>query len=441
MAFNQISLDNLSFQIGNSLDDQREIYWTRLEKYYAITEALRVWGAYTSYWRTRGSFNLTPNVPYYDLSSKLPLLRPRTVTLQDMVQEIQYHCLEAPNGISGLNMSGQVQVSSIITAIARARNRFVIDSCLPLELIASSMGPPTPEGLCSVDEDIVYIHRAGWQDAFSQKWSNLWRQDEWAYDKTDPTWMTDPGEPQSFSEALNSPLNLQIYPPPNNQGNLELIAAKSITMDINNPASPLNFPDEWCHGIKYAALNDIFDSGMIFDPVRAEYCETRYQQAVSGITNIKTVNRLIIGNNQVPIDSYAALDAGDIYWRNRYGSPETCGVMNDFLVIAPLPDKSYGASVDLVQSAPIPATGDAFIQIGQEELANLIDYCVNYLTLKCGGKNLQDTFGNYDSFMTKVDQRKANNDVKIMYLNALTNQPMKEEIDRPTKNKPKRKDK
>jgi len=60
--------------------------------------------------------------------------------------------------------------------------------------------------------------------------------------------------------------------------------------------------------------------------------------------------------------------------------------------------------------------------------------------LKCGGKDLQDTFSGYDSFMSKVDQRKASNAVKIQYL-TLIDQPAKEERERPTMSKTKMKEK
>lgn len=435
MPYAQYTFNSLADQLGNSLDDPREFYWTRLEKFYALSEAFRVWGAYTAYWRSRGPFDLTVGVPYYDLSVKLPTLRPRTYTLQNIVQEIQYHCLEAPNGVTGTGMSGQINLQSILKAVTRARNRFVIDSCLPLQVNASP-GPADTDGLCVIDPSVVYIHRAGWLDN-SGVYNNLWRQDEWGYDKNQPLWQQEPGRPESFSEALNAPLSIQLYPTPLNAGALELITANSIVIDTTQASASLNFPDEWVHGIKYAALNDLFGSGMLEDSVRAEYCETRYQQAVSGIKNIRSINRVVVNGVQVPLDTFAAIDAGNIYWRNQSGRPLICGAMNDFLVVTPVPNNTYGALVDVVQSAPIPTDGNQYVQIGQEEIDNIMDYCINYLMLKCGGKDMQDTFTNYDSFMSKVDQRKASNDVKIIYLE-LIDQPAKEERERPTMSRPKR---
>lgn len=435
MAYAQVTLDQLALQLADSLDDLNEFYWTRLEKYYAISEALRVWGAYTSYWRARGSFGLVAGSPYYDMSVVLPTLRPRITSLQSMVQEIQFHLLENPGGIAGPGMSGQIKVGSILKSIARARNRFIIDSELPLRA-NPAIGPTGALGMVDIDPSIVYVHRAGWQDA-GGRWSNLWRQDEWAFDKGQPQWTLTPGLPVAFSQAVNSPLTLQLYPPPQNAGALELITANSKVLDLTVPATSMDFPDEWVHGIKYAALNDLFGSGQIYDPLRAQYCDTRYQQAVSGVVNIKTINRLLVGNNQIPIDTFAAIDAGNPYWRNTTGSPMIGGVMHDILIVTPVPDSAYGASVDLVQSAPIPTSGTDFVQIGQEEIANILDYCINYLMIKCGGKDMQDTFANYDSFMSKVDQRKSTNSVNIIYMDPILNQGDKEETQRPTRSLPK----
>lgn len=435
MAYNQITFDNLADQLGNSLDDPHEFYWTRLEKFYALSEAFRVWGAYTAYWRARGAVQLRAGVPYYDLSVELPTLRPRTYSLQDIVQEIQFHCLEAPNGVAGTGMSGQVNLQSILKAVSRARNRFVIDSALPLQIGAGN-GPASSDGICVLEPTTVYIHRASWRDATSGEYSNLWRQDEYAYDRNQPEWLQEPGRPKSFSEALNSPLNMQLYPTPVNQGGLELITANSMTIDTSLASSPLNFPDEWCHGIKYAALCDLFSSGMIGDPVREQYCETRYQQAVSGVKTLRTINRIIVNGNQVPLDTFAAIDAGYMYWRNQIGAPLICGALNDFVIVTPVPDRVYGATFDVVQSAPIPTDGSQYVQIGQEESENILDYATTYLMLKCGGKDLQDSFTLYDGFMSKVEQRKASNAVKIFYME-LINQPEQEDVQRPTMRKPK----
>jgi hypothetical protein len=148
-GYSQVSLGTLTSQISGILDDAGQVYWTAPEIQYAIWEALRYWGALTNYWRARGAFALSPGTPYYDLSVQLPALRTRSWTLGQMTQEIQYLLLEAPNGISGVGMSGQVSVSTILSAIQRARNRFALDSKIPLSIHRTQASTP-PDGLVTL---------------------------------------------------------------------------------------------------------------------------------------------------------------------------------------------------------------------------------------------------------------------------------------------------
>jgi hypothetical protein len=159
VAYTQYSLDSFASQIGILLDDQNELYWTRQEKYLAIWEAMRVWGAYTSYWRNRGAFvtqytweslpipwgsaafNWNTIPVWYDLAGFLPALRTRTWTLNQIVTDIQYMCLEAANGISGTGMSGQISIQSILQDTF-ASQRFW--QCFPREHTASNVRVDVP---------------------------------------------------------------------------------------------------------------------------------------------------------------------------------------------------------------------------------------------------------------------------------------------------------
>ena len=102
-----------------------------------------------------------------------------------------------------------------------------------------------------------------------------------------------------------------------------------------------------------------------------------------------------------------SLDAGYPYWRNQTGPPNTAGVLFDTIALNPgITDQAYSVSVDLVQPAPINMS-DATqpLQLGDEDIAHIINYALNYLMLKTGGTEFKSTFDNYDSFMSAVSQR------------------------------------
>ncbi len=438
-SYTQITLTQLLAQLGTNLDDTSSLYWTDLEKTYAIQEGLRVWGALTSYWRTRGSFSTAPNTTYYDLSAQLPLLRTRSWTLNQLTQEIQFACLEAPGGIIGLGMSGQIQVQNILDAIQRARNRFVIDTRLPLSVLTSAtLNPPPPDGLMQFDQSAVYVHRAAWLDlgpgGAPGAWTNLWREDAWSVDHGNPQWTIEAGPPVEYSEAELAPLMLQLSPPPSNAGGLEILAVESLVLDLTDPTQTFDIPDEWIHAVKYAALADLFGpNSQIYDPLRAGYCEQRYSQAIDFAKTARSLLRVMVGNVPLGIDSLAALDAGHPSWRNQLGTPGLAGVLYDILAFDSQPYASLGVTVDVAQSAPIPLLGSDFIPLGSEDIGSLVDYCTHVLTLKCGGKELTGTMPDYDSFMRAASQRMGINRAKIRYLEPLFGMPGREWSARPDK--------
>ena len=399
-----------------------------------------MWGAYTNYWRTRGSFNLSPTAPtpYYDLSVVLPTLRTRSWTLGQMVTEIQYMLLENPSGIAGTGMSGQITVSAILQAIQLGRNRWIQDVLFPVSVHTAFLNPPPPTGMVPFSQNSVFVHRAGWQDLPGGVWSNLWRQDAWAADKSNQLWTLAPGMPLAFSEAENAPLQLQLIRAPLNEGNLEAITVDSLQIDTTVPGSLFGVPDEWVHGIKYAALSYLLNGeGEIKDVMRGEYAEQRYTQAVSLAKDARSVIRLLCNGVPLQMDTLTAMDAGNPYWRNQSGAPQVAGAIYDVVAINPgIPDQAYGMMADVVQSAPLPnATiqnnSNDYIQLGLEDLDHLTDYVTHLLVFKCGGTDFKSTMPSYDSFMSTVAGRKAVNAADIQYMTPLFAQAQREQQQRP----------
>lgn len=442
--YTQITLSEFVAQIGVLMDDTTAVYWTVPEIQSVIYEAMRVWGATTNYWRTRGVFNLSPtqNSAYYDLSVVLPSLRTRTWTIGQMVTDIQYMLLENPSGVAGTGMSGQVGISSILNAIQVARNRFVLDTRFPLSIHSILEAPPPPTGLIDFPQDSVYVHRAAWQDITSGTWANLWRSDAWGYDKSDPMWNSTPGAPELFSEAENAPLKLQLVPPPVANGYLEALTVDSLSVDVTSDASLFNIPDEWIHAVKYSALSYLLSGeGQIKDMVRATYAEQRYQQAVALCVDARSIIRLLSNGVPLNIDSLVNIDSSQPFWRNQTGTPESAGVLYDIVAINPgSPDAQYGIAADVVQTAPLPTLGvptpedqSQYMQIGPEELDHISDYVCHVLTFKCGGAEFKSTMSGYDNFMQAVAGRKAINAAKIRYMVPLFGMPQKEWASRPDK--------
>jgi len=425
--YTDVTFSQFITQISALMDDTAQKYWTVLDIQAATYEALLYWGALTGYWRTRATFNAcqftqqfqgpawTP--PYVDLSAQLPLLRSRSYTLGQLVQEIQLMLLEASNGVSGAGMSGQITVTAIIDAIQEARNLFVLDARLPLSYhwpIANT----SQSGIITLPDASVYVHRLAWQSVAGQ-WTPLWRQDSWALDYALPNWTNNPSTPTAYSESELAPLMVQLVPPPLSAGTLEAFTVDSLTLAVAN-STPLGLPNEWVHAVKYKALAILLSSSsQANDPLRAQYSQKRYEQYVEFARNAISVLRVLVNNVPMPLDSLSNYDAAEPYWMNTSGPPVAAICMYDWVALVPAQlDQLYGVSVDITPSAPLP-TSAGFMPVGREDLPNIEKYVRHILTFKCGGKEFTNTMSEYDSYMRAVDGRKRINKAKIQYLEPL----------------------
>ena len=430
-GYTQVSLDDLTSQLGVLLQDESAVYWIEEEKLFAVFEALRMFGAMTSYWRARGTFNITPATPWYDLSVQLPALRPRAWTLNSLVRQMQFMLLEAPS-FTGAGGSGQITVTDILNAIQRGRDQFVIDVQFPYAVhLNTDFSVIAPDGLVQLPDTTIYLHRLTFQDSTSGAYSNLWREDAWATDHNNQLWTLEPGTPQAFSQSENSPLTAQLIPAPVNAGGLEAVTVDSLQMDLTKPATTLGIPDEWVYGIMYSALADIFSAGQTADPLRFTYCDTRYSQIVDAARMARSVIRLQLNGVPLPVDTLAAIDAGNPYWRNHPAKPQMAGILYDLIAVANIPDTGYSILADVVQAAPIPANTSLPIQIGPEDVDVILKYAMTTLLVKCGGQELEACYPGLDDFTKAVGLRNRTLAVKARYLTPLMGQAQSEWAQRP----------
>ena len=112
MPYDQYTLGGITSDIQSLISDTVGVYWNVAEIQFGIFEFLREWSAMTGYWRQQVAFTLpTGNSnPWIDLSVQFPAQRPRTVTVNSICQEIQYHLCELANGSSGAGMTGQYSI-------------------------------------------------------------------------------------------------------------------------------------------------------------------------------------------------------------------------------------------------------------------------------------------------------------------------------------------
>lgn len=424
-GYTQYSMATLVAEIAGLIDDPSFIQWKYREIRYGIVEALRFWGALTNYWRSRGTFSTTAAQPWYDLSATLPALRSRTVTFNDIVTEIDYHCFELPGGVAGTGLSSQFPITSIILACVRGLNRFRMDAGLPLAVFQQSVSA-APAARFFVDENNIWLRHAYWQDTPSGAWSPLRPTDAWAQDAYNPLWTLEPAIPFAFSQSVTRPLEVQLFPPPVNDGVIEWLTAQS----ESTSTSLLGIPDEYAHAVKYAALSDLFTmDGESFDPERAQYCDRRYEQTVDIARDHRSVARVQINGAPVGMSTITMLDSSHPRWRMNTGKPSQSACDLDLLAFYKVPDGLYGVSCDVIQSAPIPADDTQFLQIGRELIPVIIDYVQHYLGFKLGGMEFSDNTSLYNNYMSSAKDRNAIQAKQIRFMQPLYGMPQRENAD------------
>jgi len=408
MAYSYLNFAQAKTQLSEMLGDTGEVYYQDAEIGIYIQESLRTWGAASMYWRERGVFNTSANQPFYLLQNEFPALLAYTVTDTQLMTEIQYQLLEPATGTSWTG-SDQFSFDQITNAMQRRRNQFMVETGAVLNHPTSGIAP-LPFGRFPLDDTVIDVRRAAFQPVGGADWVTLWRQDEWSMGaNTAMTWPQTPATPQAYSIAASPPVTLQLEPPPNINGTLDMVTVEDPgDLDPSSPNGTLLFiPDDFVWVVKFGVLADLLGAdGQARDQDRAQYCLQRWQEGIQ-LANIYTsIIQLQLNDVPLYVCSLQELDSGSYNWRNTTGTP-TVGALAglNLLVLAGdgssggIPDGVYGVSADVVRSAPVPVADSDLIQVGREELDSILRYAEHLAAWKMAGTEFMATMPHYQGFM------------------------------------------
>lgn len=425
MPYQQYTLGSLTSDIQSLISDTADVYWTSEEIHYGIWEFMREWSAMTGYWRQRVTCQLpigTAN-PWIDLSVKFPAQRPRTVTVDSICREIQYHLCEPASGISGVGMTIQFSIGSIIAAVVRARNQFTLDTQFPLTVHQNFPVADPGDGRFYLPEITQILARAYW---FAQGyWTVLQKSDAFAEDSYAPDWTVNPTHrPSAYSIAESRPTELSLFPTTFDSGYMEYLSIDSTPLSPLDSTTTLAIPDDYAPAIKYLAMSDLFSlDGETYDPYRAAYCQKRYDNYIQVAQTQNTVLRTYVNNVPAILGTLSSLDSKFPFWRSQTGKPFNSAVISELVVFAQLPNNIYSAAMDIVTAAPIPKLDSDFINLSPGEIDTLTGYVQHYLSIKCGGAELAGTLSSYDYAQKMATNRNSMLNAESRYLSGLFRQP------------------
>jgi hypothetical protein len=392
MPYNYLSWSGLRTLFASRLGDADKVFWTDTELIGLLYEALRTFGVLSGFWRARGTLSTTTATVFYDLPSLLTdgtdLLLSYTVTDQDIIASLQYSLLEPASSQSTWTGTAMFTLADLTNAVQHRRDQFLADTGINVTRSLINVASP-PGGRQLLDQSTIDVRRAAWLGPAPTDYYNpLWREDERLLTAADSTWSTDARTPECFSIMGPPPLQLQLAPVPITNGQLELLTVDSgDDLDPTTTATILPIPDDLTPALKWGALADLLGmDGLARDPIRADFCEQRYQQFVQLARQLPIVLHAEINGIPLLPCTLQELESSTPSWQNSSDTPADLAlVAPNLIALNPVPDSVYSITCDVVRKAVLPSIDADQIQLGREQIDMLLDYAEHLALFKVGG--------------------------------------------------------
>lgn len=188
------------------------------------------------------------------------------------MSQIQYTMIETIDG--GVTWdSGLWTQDEVVQYLDQRQNMFLKNTQFQFGIadIAATSGT----GLYDLPDDWITTIRVLWIDEDGNT-KELPRSDTWEADNGIPTWSYINGTPLIFYDG-GKPITIRVMPTPDADGTIQIHYVPYAAL-LTGDGELMTVPDEFVPPIKYGALADMFSKvGRAQDPIRAKYCESRYQ--------------------------------------------------------------------------------------------------------------------------------------------------------------------
>lgn len=201
------------------------------------------------------------------------------MTLLDTVilGSIQLHLVE-PLDSGASWASGFWTVSEVVGYLNQRQYQLLKETLI---LIDTATLPTIPNVLRhALPQDWIATYDVQWHDA-DGGWKELPQSDSYATDHAIPTWDYEQAPaPAVSSDGDQQTLTIQIAPAPSDAGVLEILYVKLSSL-LTGLGASFTVPDEFTVAVKWGVIADMLSKvGRAYDPERAKYAESRYQEGV-----------------------------------------------------------------------------------------------------------------------------------------------------------------
>lgn len=385
----------------------------KLKEY--LVEAIRVFSATTGYFRDEDTFHTQDGVAFYDLSTDTDHgMRSYDVYDRTLIGQMQYHLQQPYDPIDGTGMQSELwSFDAVVSALQRARDMFLAATGSYLEHSLTFVGMPTYHDLA---ENVLGVRRAHWV-SIEGAYSPLQPNDEFMAEGMTRNWTNSPGTPRSYSIASSPNLTMEIIPPPNDVGSLDLLL-----MTLPNVLDPaagasgtlMYVPNDFSWGVKYGALAILLrQEGPGNDPIRAEFCEEMWNFALEleGVAPI--VMWCEVDGTRILPSPLRKLDNTRYGWQGKTrGTPDVLAIESDMIALCPVPDgNTHSVRVGLVRNAVVPVADGDYVQVAREDMDAIYGWAMQIATFELGGASLASA---RTAAATMLERSRRYNDYRLM---------------------------
>ena len=382
------------------LDDITNQFWTDAENGLYIIEALRMWNVLTGYWKTDFPFQTSNGVVWYSVPKLINSPRVRTVTDADIYTMMEYHLLEPPTGAVWTG-TPQFSIAGLSAALLRRRDE-------TLQFGNCNLSDDTQSALPNqrrfyLPDNVLEVRRARYVPDPAQDTHpvTLWREDGMSFQYFESRYLQTIRKPRSYAIVSAPPLAFDVNDSPSIPGTYDLLTLQTGPVFSPPAATPLGIPDDFSWIPKWGALGDLLAAeSEANDPLRAAYCQQRYQD---GLKLIAALPWMVLGQiNGIAVDtpSVIEMDAFAPEWDSNPSAPAavvTAGM--DFIGISPVPPAGLGVVLTLIANAPVPSVDTDTVQASPDVLDAILDAAQHLAALKQGGSEFTDTIPLFKNFV------------------------------------------
>jgi hypothetical protein len=404
MPYAAITFQQARQALAQRLYDSASLFVSDNENASYIIEALQTFNAFANFYRSEFSFNTSPNVTWYNLTTQKGTLRPITQTDAQLISSIQYHFLEPQNIAYPLVWAGSKQLGfmDILNAIQQNRDQCLSESgCTVMESLISA----TP-GRTFLADTAIDIRRICWLpvSGFGFTANCLLSADTWAAQSFEAGFpQAGNGTPQLYLRSTEPPLSFDVDVQPAVPGQYDVLTVNGGQTLSITASTVLPVPNDWTWAIKFGAMAQLMGRGSAAaDPFRAEYCMARYKQAIAAMRISPALLAGRINNVPVQVESVANADFYAANWQSLTPTQPNAiyyaGL--NMIALSPQPDAGpYSVTASVLANMPLPVNNGDYLQIGRDDIQAVLDYAQHLALFKSGGAEFAASFPLYQSFM------------------------------------------